>query len=400
MNSDGQSLPLNGIRVVDLSRVLAGPFCTMMLGDLGAEVIKVEAPGGSDDTRAWGPPFQNGISAYYLCTNRNKKSITLNLKSEEGQRILQKLILSGDVFIHNFPEKTSRKLRIDENQVRSIQPQIIYCSITGFGNAGPYKDFPGYDFIIQAMAGLMSITGDDSSGPMKVGVAISDVLCGLFTACGILAALYERKQSGCGQSLDMALFDAQVSALVNVASHYLISGNQPPRYGNEHPNIVPYQTFPTKDGQIVVAVGNDEQFARFCQVIEQKEWSKDPRFRTNADRVAHRKQLSEKIAARLRTRTTEAWMQAFLQAGVPAGPIQTLEQLFTDDHLKARKMVIETDHPRAGSVPLVASPLKFSRTPVEVRQHPPDAGEHTKEILRQLGIDSAEVEKLRDNGVI
>ena len=279
---------LAGIRILDLSRVLAGPFCTMILGDLGAEVIKVEAPGGSDETRKWGPPFEKGISAYYLCANRNKKSITVNLKSEEGIRIIKELVKDCDVIINNFKTGTMERFGIGFETLANINPRIIYCSITGFGETGPYKDQPGYDFIIQAMSGLMSITGDESSGPQKLGVAITDVLTGLYACIGIQAALLERERSGKGQKIDLSLYDSAVSALVNIGSNYLMTGKVPSRLGNQHANIVPYQAFQTQDGYIVIAVGNDHQFRVFCEIIGRSDLADDERFRTNPDRVKNR----------------------------------------------------------------------------------------------------------------
>ncbi len=392
--------PLKGIQVLDLSRVLAGPYCTMTLGDLGAEVIKVEMPGGSDDTREWGPPFQNGVSAYYLCTNRNKRSITVNLKTEQGKEIIKRLIQQSDVLIHNFKRKTIEKLELDYERVKAWNEQLIYCSITGFGNSGPYQDLSGYDFVIQAMSGLMSITGTGESGPVKVGVAISDVLTGLNAAISILAALNERQQSGLGQSIDLSLFDSQVAALVNVASNYLISGDIPKRLGNEHPNIAPYQTFAAKDRDLVIAVGNDSQFQRLCKILNEPSLAEDERYRTNKKRLENREALTAILTEIFKQKTAAEWQQILNEAGIPCGPINDMKSLFEEKQIKARNMLVHVDHPAAGSVPLVGSPLKFSRTPTTIRKHPPQAGEHNEEVLHDLGFTNEEIAHYMENGII
>ncbi|EGL82561.1 L-carnitine dehydratase/bile acid-inducible protein F [Caldalkalibacillus thermarum TA2.A1] len=391
---------LNGVRVLDLSRVLAGPFSTMILGDLGAEVIKVEAPGGSDDTRAWGPPFKGGESAYYLCTNRNKKAITLNLKTEEGKAVLKRLVVESDVLIHNFKYGTMEKWQLGYEDLKKLNPRLIYCSITGFGSTGPYKELAGYDYIIQAMSGLMSITGSEESGPLKVGVAITDVITGLYAVIGITSALYERERSGEGQSIDLALFDSAVSALVNVASNYLISGQLPKLLGNHHPNIVPYQTFPTKDGEMVVAVGNDRQFKKLCTLIGKEEWAQDERFATNDQRVRHRYELEALLSEVFKQKTAAEWRDLLNQEGIPCGPINNMKELFHDPQVAAREMVVSMQHPTAGDIRLVGSPLKLSRTPVQFRCPPPRAGEHTREVLRDLGIADREIEALKEKGIL
>lgn len=391
---------LAGIKVLDLSRVLAGPFCTMILGDLGAEIIKVEAPGGSDDTRKWGPPFQKGVSAYYLCANRNKKSLTVNLKSAQGKVIIQKLVKQSDVMIHNFKSGTMERLGLGYEAIRQINPEMIYCSITGFGETGPYKHLPGYDFIIQAMSGLMSITGDDKSGPQKVGVAITDVLTGLYACIGIQAALIERQHSGSGQKLDISLYDSAVSSLVNIASNYLISGKIPERLGNHHANIVPYQTFQTKDGEMVIAVGNDRQFQTLCQIIQKPELAEDPRFLSNPDRVENRHELTSLLQAEFLNHTTNHWKELCHRYSIPCGPIQSLEDLVDDPQLKEREMFVTGKHPTAGEITMVGSPLKLSRTPVDYRKHPPDPGEHTEDILLSLGYKKEELKELKKNKVI
>lgn len=375
---------LEKIRVLDLSRVLAGPYCTMILGDLGAEVIKVEGPGGSDDTRKWGPPFTNGVSAYYLSANRNKKAITVDLKSAEGVDIIKKLVSESDVIIHNFKTGTMERYGLDYATLEAINPGLVYCSITGFGETGPDRHMPGYDFIIQAMSGLMSITGTEQSGPQKTGVAITDVLTGLYACIGIQAALVERGQSGKGQKIDISLYDSAVSALVNIGSNYLMEKKIPAALGNEHANIVPYQTFRTADGEMVIAVGNDHQFRALCTVLNVPHYADDQRFITNPDRVAHRGELIPLLQKEFLTETTVYWYEKCLEHTIPAGPIQNLEQVVNDAQLQSRDMFIEHEHPTAGTIKMIGSPLKLSRTPVEVRHHPPIPGEHNDEIIGKL----------------
>ncbi|MGM8363883.1 CaiB/BaiF CoA transferase family protein [Virgibacillus sp. W0181] len=372
---------LSNIKILDLSRVLAGPYCTMILGDLGAEVIKVESPGGSDDTRKWGPPFKNGVSAYYLCANRNKKSITIDLKSPEGIQMIKELVKESDVVVNNFKVGKMKEFGIDYDTLAEINPQIVYCSITGFGETGLYQDLPGYDFIIQAMSGLMSITGNEQSGPQKVGVAITDVLTGMYACIGIQGALLERTKSGKGQKLDISLYDSAVSALINVGSNYLMSENIPTPLGNEHANIVPYQTFDTEDGQLVIAIGNDKQFRLFCHLIQQPELADDSRFRTNPDRVKYRDELIPLIQSALLQRPIAYWQEECNSLNIPCGPIQNIEEVVHDPHLKERDMLIDYEHPDAGPIKMIGSPLKLSRTPTTVRHHPPNPGEHNKEIL-------------------
>lgn len=374
---------LEGIKILDLSRVLAGPFSTMILGDLGAEVIKVESPQG-DETRTWGPPFQNGVSAYYLCANRNKKSITLDLKSEEGIQIIKELVKEADVIINNFKTGTMERFGLDYETLKEINPRIVYCSITGFGETGPYKDMPGYDFIIQAMSGLMSITGTEESGPQKVGIAITDVITGLYAVIGIQAALIERNRSNQGQKIDLSLYDSAVSTLVNIGSNYLMSGKIPGRLGNAHANIVPYQTFLTKNGEMVIAVGNDHQFARLCDIMGVPELAEDPKFKTNPDRVKNREELIPKLQEIFLTQDTEYWKEKCDEHKIPCGPINNLEQVYHDPQLRARNMFIEAEHPTAGNIKMIGSPLKLSRTPVTTRLHPPNKGEHNDEILSKF----------------
>jgi len=391
---------LEGIRVLDLTRVLAGPYCTMILGDLGAEIIKVEAPGGSDDTRYWGPPYKGAESAYYLCVNRNKRAITLNLKSDKGKEILKKLLVESDVVIENFKSGTMEKWGLGYSQLKEINPKIIHCSITGFGHSGPYQKLPGYDYIIQAMSGLMSITGSKESGPMKVGVAVSDLFTGLYAVIGILAALNERNHSGEGQSIDISLFDSQLSALANVASNYLISGKIPGLLGNHHPNIVPYQPFDTKDGKMIVAVGNDGQFKKLCSLLGIEEIGGDERFNTNTKRLQNSEELTEVLATQFKARTSKEWLFDLNEAGIPAGPVQNMKEVFEDPQVTARHMVYEMKHPTAGVIKLVGSPLKLSRTPVQLRSHPPLAGEHTEEVLLELGFNNELIEEMKELNII
>ncbi|MFZ3577972.1 CaiB/BaiF CoA transferase family protein [Virgibacillus sp. DJP39] len=375
---------LEHIKVLDLSRVLAGPYCTMILGDLGAVVIKVEAPGGSDDTRTWGPPFQNDVSAYYLCANRNKKSITVDLKTKEGIETIKKLVFESDVIIHNFKSGTMDRFGLDYETLDELNPRLVYCSITGFGETGPYQAMPGYDFIIQAMSGLMSITGNEQSGPQKLGVAITDIVTGLYACIGIQGALLERTISGKGQKLDISLYDSAVSSLVNIGSNYLMSGKIPSPLGNHHANIVPYQTFETKDGQMVIAVGNDTQFKALCTVLKSPEIADDSRFKTNSDRVENRDVLVPILQTAFHRESTAVWQKRCENNGIPCGPIQNMKEVTNDPQLNAREMFIEYEHPTAGLVKMIGSPLKLSRTPVKYVNHPPNAGEHTKEILARF----------------
>jgi len=371
---------LNGIKILDLSRVLAGPYCTMILGDLGAEVIKVESPSG-DETRKWGPPFQGDVSAYYLCANRNKKSIVLDLKTEEGIDTIIDLVKESDVIIHNFKTGTMEKFGLDYEKIAEINDKIVYCSITGFGESGPYKDLAGYDFIIQAMSGLMSITGTNESGPQKFGIAIADVLTGLYATIGIQAAIIERKTSKKGQKIDLSLYDSAVSSLINIGSNYLMSKKIPERLGNTHANIVPYQTFITKNGEMVIAVGNDNQFSKLCQLINRHDLYEDPQFSTNPERVKNRMKLIPQLQEAFLERTSEYWKKHCDHLGIPCGPINDLEAIANDPQLNYRNMFIKTEHPTAGEINMIGSPLKFSRTPVSYRYYPPNQGEHHDEIL-------------------
>lgn len=372
---------LSGLRILDLSRVLAGPYCTMIFGDLGAEVIKVEAPGGSDETRHWGPPFQNGVSAYYLSANRNKESITLDLRTTEDQEQFKKLVATSDVVVHNFKTGTMEKFGLDYDTLTTLNPRLVYCSITGFGETGPLKDLPGYDFILQGMSGLMQITGTEESGPQKMGVAIVDILTGLYACIGIQAALLERSTSGRGQRLDLSLYDCAVSSLVNIGSSYLMTGVEPKRRGNTHAQIAPYQTFDTKDGSVIVAVGTNAQFTALCSLVN---WSPPVEFEKNAGRVENRDTLTAVLSLYMKERTTAAWVDALREVGIPCGPVQTFEQLTNDPQLHARDMWITQHHKQAGTIQQIGNPLKLSRTPVTYRLAPPEPGDHqTKWIQRR-----------------
>ncbi len=357
---------LDGIRIVDVSRVLAGPFCSMVLGDLGAEVIKVEHVHAGDETRSWGPPFINKESAYYLSANRNKQAMTLNLNTPEGKDIFLRLASTSDVVVENFKVGTLEKWGLAYPDLKRKNPQIILASITGFGQTGPYKDLPGYDYIIQAMSGLMSITGEKEGSPMKVGVAISDVLTGLYTCIGVLAALQHRTNTGEGQEIDISLFDCQVSALVNVASNYLTTGIVPTRLGNQHPNITPYQVFSAKDGDMVVAVGNNRQFHRFAIAIDKPELIDAEAFKTNELRVENRTRLVSVCGEQLLRKTKAEWKIRFDLAGVPNGPINSIAEMFADPQIQAREMVLKMNHPEIGEFQLTGSPLKLKQTPVSM----------------------------------
>ncbi|HDY98559.1 MAG TPA: CoA transferase [Pseudomonas sabulinigri] len=383
---------LAGLKVLDLSRVLAGPWAGQMLADLGADVVKVERPEVGDDTRAWGPPYlqdadgrDTSEAAYFLSANRNKRSITIDFTQAAGQQQVRELVAEADVLIENFKVGGLAAYGLDYASLQQLNPRLIYCSITGFGQTGPYAKRAGYDFMIQAMGGLMSVTGkaadEEGGGPVKVGVALTDILTGLYASNAVLAALAERERSGQGQYIDLALLDVQVACLGNQALNYLTTGVPPQRLGNAHPNIVPYQDFPTADGDFILTVGNDGQFRRFCEVAGHAEWADDARFASNAQRVAHRAELVPLIRQATVFRTTAEWIIALEQAGVPCGPINDLAQVFDDAQIKARGVQISLPHALSGEVKLVANPIRLSRTPVEYRSAPPLLGEHNAEVL-------------------
>ncbi|MDF9617875.1 CaiB/BaiF CoA-transferase family protein [Pseudomonas entomophila] len=403
---------LSHLRVLDLSRVLAGPWSGQILADLGADVIKVERPGSGDDTRSWGPPFlrdahgeNTSEAAYYLSANRNKRSVTIDFTQPEGQRLVRELAAKSDIVIENFKVGGLAGYGLDYQSLKAVNPKLIYCSITGFGQTGPYAKRAGYDFMIQGLGGLMSLTGrpegEEGAGPMKVGVALTDILTGLYSTVAILAALAHRDQAGIGQHIDMALLDVQVACLANQAMNYLTTGSAPRRLGNAHPNIVPYQDFPTADGDFILTVGNDGQFRKFAEVAGQPQWADDPRFATNKQRVANRAELIPLIRQATVFKTTAQWIGELEKAGVPCGPINDLARMFQDPQVLARGLAVKMDHPLAGSVPQVASPIRLSETPVEYRQAPPLLGEHTEAVLGDvLGLDAGAVERLRAAGVL
>lgn len=398
---------LAGVRVLDLTRVLAGPWCTQTLADLGADVIKVERPGSGDDTRGWGPPFlrdadgnETAESAYYLCANRNKRSLTVDIATEEGQAVIRRLALHSDVLVENFKVGDMARHGLDAATLRADNPRLVYCSVTGFGQHGPYAQRAGYDFAVQGLGGLMGVTGAADGEPQKVGVAVADLFTGMYAAVAILAALRHRDATGEGQVVDLALLDAQVAMLANLGSHYLVGGEVPPRQGNAHANIVPYQVFAVADGHIIVAVGNDRQFARLCEVLEDPALAGDVRFATNAGRVRHRDVLVPMLQSAFRSRDAQAWLALLEAAGIPCGPVNDIADVFADPQVRARGMVGQVEHPHAGMVPLVASPLKLSATPVDLRRAPPLLGQHTDEVLREAGYGDAEIVALRARGAI
>ncbi len=383
---------LDGLKVLDLSRILSGPWSAQLLADLGADVIKVEQPERGDDTRGWGPPFaeaptqstdegsSNREAAYFLCANRGKRSITLDFKHEDGLAEVRRLARDCDVLIENFKAGALTRMGLGYDTLAQENPGLVYCSITGFGHTGPYRDKPGYDFLVQAMGGLMSVTGESDDqpggGPQKIGVALSDILTGLYASTAVLAALRERDKSGKGQHIDLALLDVTTACLANQASNYLIGGVVPERLGNAHPNIVPYQSFSTSDGHMILAVGNDQQFARFATVLERPELGEDPRFATNAARVEHRRELLAIIEPLLKTRPSAEWLQRFADVNVPAGPLNTIDQVFSDPQVLARDMVVPMTHESLGELALVGNPIKLSRTPITYQRPPPTLGEH------------------------
>ena len=392
---------LEGIRVLDLSRVLAGPYCTMLLGDYGADVIKIEIPGRGDDTRQWGPPWFGTESAYYLSVNRNKRSLTLNLKHSEGAEIIRRLASQSDILVENFMVGMLAKFDLDYPNLRKLNPGLIYCSLTGYGQYGIEADRAGYDFITQAEGGIMSITGPVDGEPYKVGVAIVDITAGLFALNAILAALYHREQSGEGQYIDVALFDSQLAWLTNVGENYLISGQDPLRYGNAHPNIVPYQVFASADGRFAIGVGNDAQYRKLCELAECLELWEDPRFQTNPGRVEHRRELVSRLQQAFLTRTNLEWLKLFRAAEIPSGPINTVSQALNHPQARAREMVQEIPHPLGDKVKLVGPVAKLSETPARIHRPPPLVGEHNTEILAELlGYTVEDITRLRGEGVI
>jgi formyl-CoA transferase len=408
----GLKKALGHIRVLDLSRVLAGPWCSQNLADLGADIIKIERPGGGDDTRAWGPPYAKDAdgndtteAAYYLSANRGKRSVTVDIASKDGQELLRELVKHCDVVLENFKVGHLKRYGLDYETLKAIKPDLVYCSVTGFGQDGPYAHRPGYDFLIQGMGGLMSITGerDDlpGGGPQKAGVALTDIMTGMYATVAILAALTHRDRTGEGQHIDMALLDVQVAMLANMGSNYLNSGKAPKRMGNAHANIVPYQTFACADGHIIVATGNDSQYQKFVEVGQRPELATDERFATNPLRVKNRDVLVPILAEMVKTKTRDEWIDQLEAVGVPCGPINDLHDVFENPQVKARGIKMEMPHPTAGTVKLVRSPMRLSATPTAPDRAPPLLGEHTGEVLKDvLGYDDAKVQALKEKGIV
>ena len=391
---------LEGIKVLDLSRALAGPYCTMMLADMGAEVIKLEMPGTGDDSRSWGPPFVEGESAYFMSINRNKKSLTLNMKSDRSTEIVHKLIKQSDVLVENFRPGAMDRLGLGYDQVKDMNPRIIYCSISGFGQNGPYRMLPGFDQVLQGMGGLMSITGEFGGPPIKVGVAIADIAGGMFAANGIMIALYNREKTGKGQMVDVSLLDSQVAWLTYRAGAYFASGEIPQPMGSGHPVIVPYQAFKANDVYVNIAVGNDQLWERFCKAVGLEHVMNDPKFATNAKRVENREEIVTIISDLVATKRGEEWLKILTDAGIPCGPIYTVDKIFSDPQVLHREMVKELDHPKAGKIKVTGIPVKLSDTPGEVETAPPLLGQHTQEILTALGYNDNDLEKLKQEKVI
>ena len=404
--------PLSHLKVLDLSRILAGPWASQVLADFGAEVIKIERPGKGDDTRHWGPPYlkdaegqDTSDAAYYLSANRGKKSITVDITQAEGQALIKRLAEQCDILLENYKVGGLAKYGLDYASVRAVNPRIIYCSITGFGQTGPYAERAGYDAMIQGMGGLMSVTGvpegQPGAGPQKVGVAVADLMTGMYAVSGVLAAVIHRDQTGEGQQIDLALLDTQVAWLANQAQNYLTSGKSPERQGTAHPNIVPYQAVPASDGYFMLAVGNDSQFEKFCQIAGLDSIAQNPAFATNRERVKAREQLIPLVEAATASKPAAWWLEKLSDAHVPCGPINNLEQVFADPQVQARGMVLEQSHPQAGTVRTVRNPLGFSVSPLEYEQAPPTLGQHTASVLQsELGLSEDEIVKLRAQGVI
>lgn len=393
---------LTGVQVIDLTQALAGPYCTMLLGDLDADVVKVEQPGQGDQSRGWGPPYLNGESAYFLSVNRNKRGVTLNLREPEAQAILHRLVAGADVFIVNQPRLSSlQKLGADYETLRALNSRLVYCSITGYGMTGPYAGRPGYDVVIQGEAGLMSITGEIDGGPARYPIPIADVTTGIYSALAIVAALLARERTGRGQFIDNSLLESQVAWLTNVGGNYFATGQRPPRLGNAHPSIAPYQPFKARDKHIIVGVATERLWERFCQALGVQDtiWT-DPRFATNADRLSHRNELIPQLDGIIATQDADHWLDLFRQAGIPCGPINLVDEILDDPQVRARGVIVELEHPAAGLVRSIANPVHLSETPVSYRLPPPVLGQHNAEVLAGLGYDPADVARLEASGVI
>ncbi len=402
--------PLKGVKVLDLSRILAGPWATQILADYGADVIKVERPKVGDDTRQWGPPYlrdsqgnPSDDAGYFLAANRGKKSLTIDFTQAEGRAVIERLVKNSDVFVENYKVDGLKKYGLDYQSIKQLNPKIIYCSITGFGQSGPYAKHPGYDAIIQAMGGLMSITGEpeeQGGRPQKVGVAVADLMTGMYSVSAITAALYHREQTGEGQHIDIALLDSQVAWLANQNMNYLLTGQDPKRHGTAHPNIVPYQAVQSQDSYFMLAVGNDSQFKKLCDALGRSELGIDNRFATNQKRVANRQILIEILEAEFSQQSAQYWLDICQSAGVPCAPINRISQVFDDPQVKHRQMQIEMPHPMAGRVKQVANPVKFSTSQIEYRNPPPTLGQHNDELLRSIGLDQKQIDALKDAGII
>ncbi|MBC9175530.1 CaiB/BaiF CoA transferase family protein [Pseudoroseomonas ludipueritiae] len=394
--------PLKGLRVVDLTRVLAGPTCTQMLGDLGAEVIKIERPEAGDDTRGFAPPFMPNTreSAYFVGVNRNKKSITLDIAKPEAQAIVHKLLENADILVENFKVGALAKYGLGYDQLKEKYPGLIYCSITGFGQTGPYAPRPGYDALIQAMGGVMSLTGEIEGEPQKVGIPVADLFAGLYGTIGILAALRHKQETGQGQQIDIGMLDTHVAWLANQGMNYLATGQNPPRLGNQHPNIVPYQVFPTADGYMVLSIGNDPTFERFCKNFGLERLLADERYATNAARVQNRALVTETLTAVTKTMPTDEWISKLEALKIGCGPINTLDRVFADPHVQAREMLVKMDHASGQEVTVIANPVKLSATPPDYRSAAPVLGQHTEEVLASLGMSAAEIEKLKADKIV
>ena len=402
--------PLAGLRVFDLTRILAGPTATQLLGDLGADVVKIERPGQGDDTRKWGPPFvkdaegeDSTTAAYYLSANRNKRSLTIDIATEDGQALARRIAAECDIFVENFKVGGLKRYGLDYDSIRQVKPDILYCSITGFGQTGPYAPRAGYDYLAQGMGGIMSLTGEPEGEPIKVGVGIADIMCGMYAVSAILAALHHRTKTGEGQHIDLALLDSQVAWLTYEGLNYLTSGEVPKRQGNEHPNIVPYKVLPCADGYFILAVGNDGQFRRFCDFAGRPELAEDPRFATNAQRVQNRAELYPILEALTPSKTLADWVEGLSALGVPSGAVNTLDRVFADPQVQHRGMRIEMTDAEAlqGRLALIGNPIKFSKTPVDYRYPPPRMGQHSDELLKELlDLPDEEIARLRDSGAI
>ena len=392
---------LEGIRVLDLSRIIAGPFCSQILGDMGADVIKVEQPGVGDETRTWGPPFTGGEAAYFFCVNRNKKSVTLNLKDSRGQAILRALAKRSDVLLENFKPGTLAKLGLDYENLIQDSPRLIFCAISGFGRTGPYAERGGFDVIVQAVGGLMGITGDPDGSPVKVGVAMTDICTALHAHGAILAALYARERTGKGQRIDVSLLETQIAALINIASSFLNAGELPRKWGTAHASIVPYQGFRAQDGYMIIGGATDRLWVKLCEAIGLPELAREPKYATNEQRVQHRDEIVSLLEERLVTKTRKEWEAILAPTGVPCGPINRMDEVFADPQVRHLEMVLEGTHPQVGPIRMVRNPVTFSETPAELRQLPPKLGEHSEEVLRDLlGYSAAEIANLRAGGVV